>query len=258
MDSTDSETEKTDALVPATPAAVVPRAEPPRYRPTTIVPAQTLQRVAEHGAVVVATLTSGAKLFDVVVKTSGYQPITAVSQLASVVSHSWIFASSTLALMQNHAELRAAHTDTVVLIRAVVLLLVRRVVKLEGLEAVGNVLGLFGFVKVAGALVQSNSRSASEALDQLASLPIKVYGAVAALLSNAVDERLRLAIAHSIDDVLVLATRSVEIPDRGVTTRNLVERFQEEVSLLRRFLHLRLPRGVDARDVLLEWRRLNV
>lgn len=256
MDPIDSNPESTHALVPAPPAT--PRVDPPRYRPTTIVPAQALQRAADHGAVVVATLTSSAKLFDVVVKTSGYQPIATVSQLASIVSQSWIFASSTLALMQNHAELRAAKLDTIVLIRAVVLLVVRRVVKLQGLEAVGNFLGLFGFVKVAGALVQSNSRSASEALDQLASLPTKVYGAVAALLSNAVDERLRLAIARSIDDVLVLATRPIELPGRGVTTRNLVERFQEEVSLLRRFLHMKLPRGVDARDVLIEWRRAGV
>lgn len=268
MDVVDEE-RYTSALVPATPlVAPNPPSVPNRIvftDPITIVPPQAVQSASRHGAIVVATLVSSTKLFDVVVKTKEFAPIVALSQLTGIVTSSWIFGKTTLDLLETHGVERslmvAAERDTSILLRAVVLLLVRRVVKIEGFSRVGDMLALFQFVKVGAALAESQRGTddqASRFLNDIASIPIKVFSVVAALASSSVDIRLRKAIALAIGEVLKTATSQLAlVNDRvNMTTRNVEEMFYRRYGWMTRNLYMQLqfPSGVSPRDVLLEWK----
>jgi len=253
-------------VVPAAPRDVVPNYPPPKMmhnNPITIVPSAALDNASRHGSVVVATLVSATKLFDIVIKTTDSRPIATISQLASITGQSWIFGKAMIDLLQTHGVERSlyltARKDTSILVRAVVLLLVRRIVKLDGFARAGDMLSLFQFVKVGAAIAESQGSKASQFLNEVASIPIRVFSAIAVLLSNAVDERLRQAIAIAIGSVLSEAQNKLELVDRAlsITTRNAEELFYERYGMLVRYFSMRLglPEGVVARDVLLEWRR---
>jgi len=259
----------TALFVPATtiPNTPVPDNGPGKklglIKPVTIVPPQVVEGTSKHGAIVVATLVSTNMLFDVVVKTHGFTPIATLSQLTSVVTKSWIFGKTTLDLMENHGIERqlmaAAEKDTTILLRAVMLLMVRRIVKIDGFAMVGNMLSLFQFVKVSAVLAESQGINESAAFfNEIASIPIKVYSAVAALCSNMVDDKLREAIAIAVGEVLRSARSSIQYIDQAVklTTRNVETQFYKRYGLWMRklYMNLQLPEGVAAREVLLEWK----
>ena len=261
----------TEALLPSAPRGTIPykpsgngNERSAAFQPITIVPQQGLDRVSRHGAVVVATLATTSKLFDIVLRPDIVSsPITSVKQFAGVVAGSWVFAKTTIDILETHGIksdlMLAAQRDSAILVRAVVLLMVRKVVKLEGFAVVGNIMSLFQFVKVAGALAESQNFKAAGFLDEIASIPMKVFSAASALLSNAIDMRLREAVALAIAGVLSEAKQQLSFADTGIklTTKNVEQLFYESYSLLTRYVRMRLgvPNGVDARDVLLQWRQ---
>jgi hypothetical protein len=124
-------------------------------------------------------------------------------------------------------------------------------------------LSIFQFVKVAGAIAESQGSKTSQFLNEVASIPIKVFSAIAVLLSDAVDERLRLAIAIAIVSVLSEAQNTLGFVNSAIgtriTTKNAEELFYERYGMFVRYIEMRLrrrlPGGVVAKDVLLEWRR---
>lgn len=261
----------TGTLIPSTPRGTVPRRssinrdeQSPAFRPITIVPQPGLDRVSRYGTVVVATLATTSKLFDIVIKPDiASSPITSVKQLTSIVAESWVFAKTSIDILESHGIKKdliiAAQRDSAILVRAVVLLLVRRVVKLDGFAVVGNMLSLFQFVKVASALAESQSSKTAGFLNEIASIPMKVFSAVATLLSDAIDMRMREAVTLAIANVLYEAKQQLVFMDANIklTTRNVEEMFYESYSFFNRFLRMRLgtPDGLDARDVLLQWRQ---
>lgn len=272
----DAVAEDTATLVPSASLALEPRA--PRQgggeheaalRPVRIMPPGALERASHHGAVVVATMASTSKLIDIVVRpTIATAPITTIKQLTSIVANSWIFAKTSIDLMKvhgvNHKLVDAAATDSAILVRAVVLLLVRRVVKLDGFATLGNMLSLFQFVKVAGALAESQSQHDGKVaafLNEIAAIPMKVFSTVAVLLSDAIDMRLRESVALAIGDVLAEARTQLALGDRGLklTTANVRDLFYQAYSpISRSFLRMGLgvPAGVEARRVMLVWRQI--
>ena len=263
----------TDALIPTTPRVVGPHSQPGGhgkgreiiFNPITIVPQSGLDGISRHGAVVVATLATTSKLVDVVLRPNiAASPITAIKQLTGIVAGSWVFAKSTIDILHAHGLdgttlMTAARRDSEILVRAVVILMVRRVVKLDGFAAVGNMLSLFQFVKVAGALAESRSSEAAAFLNEIAAVPMKVFSAVALLLSEAIDMRLREGIALAIGGVLFEAQTQLVLLDRSIrlTALNVEHKFYESYGMIDRFLRMGLgvPDGVDARAVLLQWRQ---
>lgn len=271
----DETVDATDALIPSTPRVVGPHSQrggygngdgrAVRFDPITIVPQSSLDGVSRHGAVVVATLATTSKLFDIVLRPNiAASPITTIKQLAGAVAGSWVFAKTTIDILNAHGLdgttlVAAARRDSEILVRAVVILMVRRIVKLEGFAAVGNILSLFQFVKVAGALAESRSSEAAGFLNEIAAVPMKVFSAVAVLLSEAIDIRLRKGIALAIGSVLSEARTQLVLLDRNtrLTALNVERRFYESYGMIDRFLRMGLgvPHGVDARAVLLQWRQ---
>lgn len=270
-----NEHNSTDVVLPSTvvPRGTAPAPLPagprgalgPRTHPVTIVPPIVVDRASRHGSIVVATLVSSTKLFDVVVKTTGFEPVTTLSQLTALVTGSWIFYKATLDLLATHGVERelviAAKRDTAILVRAVVLLLIRRIVKLDGFSRVGDVLALFQFVKVGAAIAESQfaGKRASQFLNDVASIPMKVFSAVATLVSDEVDTDLRNSIALAIGSMLKQAQKQLSLLDTiGTLTSKTAERlFYDRYGRWTRVLDMQLgvPRGVDAREVLLEWKR---
>lgn len=88
----DETVDATEALIPTTPRVVGPHSQRGGYgngdgrgvgfNPITIVPQSSLDGVSRHGAVVVATLATTSKLFDVVLRPNiAASPITTIKQL---------------------------------------------------------------------------------------------------------------------------------------------------------------------------------
>lgn len=267
----DDEERSTQWPIPWTPYVLGPLKPGPArdkqvdvFHPITVFRQAELDRVSDHGAVVVATLATTGKLFDIVLKPNiASLPITSIKQLTEIVAGSWLFAKATIDILHAHGVkgslITAARKDSAILVRVVVLMIVKEIVKLEGFASAKNMLLLFQFVRVAGALAESGGSKAAAFLNEIASIPMKVFSAVALLLSDAIDVRLRQALAIEIGRFLEEAQAQLTFLDEGIklTTKNVEEKFLESYGLIDRYLRMRLgiSSNVEARDILLEWRK---
>jgi hypothetical protein len=146
--------------------------------------------------------TSG-KLLDFVVNLSGGTMIQGIKEFQGAIGTSWIFAAGGLNLLKNHNDGSAFDSDTRIILRVGVALLVKRVLKIEGLGHIRNLMSFFSFVRTASVFVTTDEASpVYDVMDRIANVPLMVYNAVALMLSNALPQNIRELVAIAIDEAL--------------------------------------------------------
>ncbi|MDA9603522.1 hypothetical protein N9S30_00040 [bacterium] len=179
--------------------------------------------------------TSG-KLLDFVVNLSGGTMIQGIKEFQGAIGTSWIFTAGGLNLLKNHNAGSAFDpaSDTRIILRVGVALLVKRVLKIEGLSHIRNIMAFFAFVRTASVFVSATRQSpVYDVMDRVANVPIMIYNAVALLLSNALPANVRVFVASAIDDALgTLHLVQAQIAKQVDALDAMVERHFQDIGAL--------------------------
>ena len=125
-----------------------------------------------------AAWTASNRVNSLVVDIAGIQQIASFAVLKSLVSDSWILASNTLAPLAKRADPQVA------VVRALIMLTVKRLLGIKQLGPVREVLTLLSFVKVAAAFMQQfgYTQELAQTLNEISAIPTLIYTALARVL----------------------------------------------------------------------------
>ena len=174
-------------------------------QPRRLLEGPIVDETLKRGTIVSASISTSGKLLDFVVNLSGGTMIQGIKEFQGAISTSWIFTAGGLNLLKNHNDGGEFDplSDTRIILRVGVALLVKRVLKIEGLQHIGNIMSFFAFIRTASVFVSETRQSpVYDVMDRIASVPIMIYNAVALMLSNALPQNIREFVARAIDDAL--------------------------------------------------------
>jgi len=186
-----------------------PRSSSPRSvqrrgpQPRRLLEGPIVDKTLKRGTIVSASVATSGKLLDFVVNLSGGTMIQGIKEFQGAIGTSWIFAAGGLNLLKNHNDGSAFDSDTRIILRVGVALLVKRVLKIEGLGHIRNLMSFFSFVRTASVFVTTDEASpVYDVMNRIANVPLMVYNAVALMLSNALPQNIRELVAIAIDEAL--------------------------------------------------------
>jgi len=191
--------------LPPTPSR--PDRSPAPVQPRNILEGPIVDETLKRGTIVSASVTTSGKLLDFVVNLSGttVDMLSGFKAFQGAIGTSWIFTATGLNLVKNHNDGAGFSplSDTRILLRLGIVLIVKQVLKIEGLKHVKDIMAFFSFVRTASLFVSHSETSpVYDVMEKIANVPFMIYNAIALLLSNALPDQTRRLVAVAIDGAL--------------------------------------------------------
>lgn len=141
------------------------------------------QRILTHGSLSIAAMQVGSRVYQLIVDIQGVPMLAGIGQLKSLILDSWILASNGLGPAAGRLRVEEA------VVRALLMLLVKRIIGIRQLGPVRDILTLFNFIALASASMRTLNfdPTLASTLAEIASLPGLLYTAMARIVvdSNA-------------------------------------------------------------------------
>jgi len=205
-----------------------------------------ITRVVNRGSVVFSLMVAGGRVADLLVDLNGVPSVATYGRLRSLIGDSWIMTSSALMPYTGKLDVPTA------MIRAAVMLIAKRIWKIQQFAPVREALVLMHFAALAGKLLTSKNQPLSDVLTEISAVPIFIYTAIAEVIRNA-----GLRIRESLCLQLLQEVHSLLPIPQGVRIGELERGWRQSIPLQTRSLH-HSRRPTNPRDTLLEWGDLGI
>lgn len=203
------------------------------------------QRVVARGSVAFSLMITGGRLVDLLVDLDGVPSVPTYGALRSLVGDSWIMTSSALVPYAGTLDVPTA------MIRAAVMLIAKRVWKIQQFAPVREAIVLLHFAALAGKLLETRNKPVSDTLLEISAVPIFVYTAIAEVVRNA-GNRIRDALfTQLIQEMHTHLTTARDLPGQG----DLERHWRRTIPATTRALH-RVRKPSNPHDTLVEWSRV--
>jgi len=162
-------------------ARVEPTPQPGGLRSNALGLAGPAERILSNGGLSIAAMQVGVRAYQLVVDISGVPMINGIGVLKGLILDSWIVASNGLAPAAGRLRVEEA------VVRALLMLLVKRVLSIRQLGPAREVLTLLNFISLAAVSMQSANfdTNLASTLAEIASLPSLFYTAMARVVVDA-------------------------------------------------------------------------
>lgn len=137
------------------------------------------QRVVTRGSVAFSLVVTGGRVADLLVDLNGVSSVATYSRLRSLIGDSWIMTSSALVPYTGKMDVTTA------IIRAAVMLIAKRIWKIQQFAPVREAIVIMHFAALAGKFLANRNQPLSDALVEMSTVPIMVYTAIAEVIRNA-------------------------------------------------------------------------
>ena len=135
--------------------------------------------ILQGGVVTMAVIQASSYMF---VDIAGVPVIESFHRLKSLITDSWIVTSNSLSLAAGKIPVENA------VVRALIMLVSKRLLGIKQLGAVSKVLTLLNFVKLASEAMRSANPELAETLSQISAVPILLYTSLARIVVDKITE----------------------------------------------------------------------
>lgn len=200
------------------------------------------QQVVKQGSVAFSMVAAGGRLVDLLVDIDGVPSVPTFGTLRSIVGDSWIMTSNAIVPYAGTLDLPTA------MIRAAVMLIAKRIWKIQQFGAVREAIVLLHFSKLAGTILKHRNQPMSDVLQEISAVPLFVYTAIAEVIRHT-GVRFRDAMCTQlVQEVYTRFGAPITAPLRS----QLEARWRHTIPAATRALHRsRIPK--DPRMTLVEW-----
>jgi hypothetical protein len=142
---------------------------------------QPAEQILNRGSLSIAAMQVGSRVYQLIVDIQGVPMLNGIGQLKSLILDSWILASNGLGPVAGRLRVEEA------VVRALLMLVVKRLIGIPQLGPVRNVLTLLNFIALASASMRTLDIDPALAttLAEIAALPGLLYTAMARIVVDA-------------------------------------------------------------------------
>ena len=200
----------------------------------------TAQHIVNRGSVAFSVMVTTGRVADLMVNLNGISSISTYGQLRNLIGDSWIMTSSALVPYTGKIDIPTA------IIRAAVMLIAKRIWKIQQLAPVKEAIVLMHFAALAGKLLRDQNQPLSNTLLEISAVPIVVYTSIAEVIRNTATR------LHDALCVQMLQEIYTPVPSSLPTYTNIERAWRRSIPVQTRELHRRRA-PQNPRDTLLEW-----